>query len=1010
MIDCQGDEYDPHRAFHFHSAETAASVVEGLTIKNGWAENGGAILCDGAAPKIVSCAFVDNVSKTIYASAKGGAIACLNRAGPIIQDCQFQGNWADQVPGDGYGGAIYCEGWSSPAITDCTIAGNTAGYAGGAMYFYQSRPIIMRCTITGNKSFFEWWYGKNRGQVYCLEASPAIVNCVFFGNDGDSEQLSYAGGAVGLYSSHGTITNCTIVNNLIDGGVWSDSADAVLTNCILWGNTCTWSAPANEQIVGSIRAVHCDVEGGWDPEPNEPANLNADPLFVSFPDANSPFAGNFYLNPSSPCVNAGSDTAVNMGLSGFTTRTDLGVDTDGVDLGYHYPRDCNGNGVPDPLDIFNCAPGDPNCADCNNNGIPDACDIAAGTSNDARPHDGVPDECQGRPRHRRFSIDADFEAGTLINVTHDPNHDQLRRCRWATPLPYLWIPASARGTVARIYTGNDPNVAQLGEVVGECLSAPDAPGANPRRTSVDLDGNVWVGNKDDADGNGTGTAVKLGLVIGGTRCDGTGRPTPFGDYLKPPFKYNTCIDRDGDGLIRTSRGLAQAANDLMEWPGNRGSVATAADECICRYTAVDGTQPRHVSVDANNDVWVGGYGNHVFNLLDGETGEIDPNKTFTLTYGEPNIAAGGYGGLVDGNGVLWTTHRTDYDNWNAKLLRRDLVTGDTSELNSPNSYAVGIDRDGNIWNTQWASHHVRTFNSAGDLTGSYDSHDPNNDPNPCDRAVAVTFGDNDVWIANSWTNPTTEQKDRRVTRLANDGTRKTTIDVGSDGYEPTGLAVDQDGRMWVSCRSSDTVKCIDPNTNSVVNTTTLSYNSAPYTYTGMTGQVALHISGSGTWNVVHDGGHLHADWHLVLLNRDPNCPDPNTPDPNKLTVEVRAADLQAGLSSKAYAVVPDGKRFDDVKGRFIEVRVRIKGSRPGAEFASPVLYDLTVSHGMGDVNCDGVVSYADINPFTQAVSNPSAYTAAHPRCDIMLADCYTDGVISYADINAFVALLGDMEQ
>ncbi len=49
--------------------------------------------------------------------------------------------------------------------------------------------------------------------------------------------------------------------------------------------------------------------------------------------------------------------------------------------------DCNGNGVPDALDISLGI-----STDCNLNGFPDECDIAAGTSDDING-DGIPDEC-----------------------------------------------------------------------------------------------------------------------------------------------------------------------------------------------------------------------------------------------------------------------------------------------------------------------------------------------------------------------------------------------------------------------------------------------------------------------------------------------------------------------------------------------------------------------------------------------------------------------------------------
>jgi hypothetical protein len=59
----------------------------------------------------------------------------------------------------------------------------------------------------------------------------------------------------------------------------------------------------------------------------------------------------------------------------------------------------------------------------------------------------------------------------------------------------------------------------------------------------------------------------------------------------------------------------------------------------------------------------------------------------------------------------------------------------------------------------------------------------------------------------------------------------------------------------------------------------------------------------------------------------------------------------------------------------------------------------------GDLNCDHVISYADINPFVVALSSQSAYQARYPDCNWYNADCNGDRVVSYADINPFVQLL-----
>jgi hypothetical protein len=59
----------------------------------------------------------------------------------------------------------------------------------------------------------------------------------------------------------------------------------------------------------------------------------------------------------------------------------------------------------------------------------------------------------------------------------------------------------------------------------------------------------------------------------------------------------------------------------------------------------------------------------------------------------------------------------------------------------------------------------------------------------------------------------------------------------------------------------------------------------------------------------------------------------------------------------------------------------------------------------GDLNCDGVVNFADINPFVLALSNPAAYASQYPNCQILNGDINGDGAVNFADINPFVALL-----
>ena len=59
----------------------------------------------------------------------------------------------------------------------------------------------------------------------------------------------------------------------------------------------------------------------------------------------------------------------------------------------------------------------------------------------------------------------------------------------------------------------------------------------------------------------------------------------------------------------------------------------------------------------------------------------------------------------------------------------------------------------------------------------------------------------------------------------------------------------------------------------------------------------------------------------------------------------------------------------------------------------------------GDLNCDGNVNFADINPFVLALTGQAAYQAAFPGCNWLNADCNGDGQVNFADINPFVACL-----
>ncbi|MEW6251289.1 MAG: hypothetical protein AB1716_11625 [Planctomycetota bacterium] len=84
--------------------------------------------------------------------------------------------------------------------------------------------------------------------------------------------------------------------------------------------------------------------------------------------------------------------------------------------------------------------------------------------------------------------------------------------------------------------------------------------------------------------------------------------------------------------------------------------------------------------------------------------------------------------------------------------------------------------------------------------------------------------------------------------------------------------------------------------------------------------------------------------------------------------------------------------------------------RPGGT-GGPAVVDMGAyefqgaSNMAGDLNCDGVIDRADVDPFVLALSDPPGYATHYPNCLRTLADCNGDGRVDFDDITPFVALL-----
>ncbi len=139
----------------------------GMTVRNGMAQFGGGIECNGSVATIERCAVRGNT-----AIQYGGGIACIESA-VFINHCTVRDNETD----NGGGGGVYCDG-STLAILYSDISYNSTDIIdGGGIYSRDSNPYITNCTIAMNS------VDAHGGGIFCREASDVIVtNTILWGN------------------------------------------------------------------------------------------------------------------------------------------------------------------------------------------------------------------------------------------------------------------------------------------------------------------------------------------------------------------------------------------------------------------------------------------------------------------------------------------------------------------------------------------------------------------------------------------------------------------------------------------------------------------------------------------------------------------------------------------------------------------------------------------------------------------------------------------------------------
>jgi len=211
---------------------------------------------------------------------KGKAITVQSENGPdhTVIDCE----------GDGRGFFFHSGETQSSVLDGFTITNGQAALGGGILC--SSSPTIMNCRIIGNEA------ESAGGGIYC-DLRCTITNCIIAGN------TAAWGGGIGIVNAPGPvkITNCTITGNTASFGCIMDINDsyATITNSILWGGKI-------RIVLGEFDRIpqfdYCDIE---DDGVTGATIIHSDPLFVDVSDS-SPVNWDLHLQPSSPCIDAGT--------------------------------------------------------------------------------------------------------------------------------------------------------------------------------------------------------------------------------------------------------------------------------------------------------------------------------------------------------------------------------------------------------------------------------------------------------------------------------------------------------------------------------------------------------------------------------------------------------------------------------------------------------------------------------------------------------------------------------
>jgi hypothetical protein len=481
---------------------------------------------------------------------------------------------------------------------------------------------------------------------------------------------------------------------------------------------------------------------------------------------------------------------------------------------------------------------------------------------------------------RTYTLDADFDEGTLVGVEHETVHDQLQLNNTTTTYPIMWIANAGEDSLSKWDTNTNTELARYHTWFGALGNHGAWTGAAPSRTCVDIDGNCYVANRHF-----------------------DGKPA---DVIK--ILADDWIDRNGNGVMDTSY---DANNDGTITPdemlpmtdtNNNGVIDDdeIQDERIAWAVSVgpDDGLGRALAIDMNGNVWLGLYATKDYYKLSSVDGSILSGPIDV----SPNTP---YGALVDKHGILWgaslSTTLLEL-NTNSDTL---VAVHDHSNCGRDYGIALGYDAGDNaqVYQASISGHTYIEYDSGA---GTFST--PAASQYYC-LGIATDSSGN-ILASNGDTGG--------VTKFAPDGSViwSAPAQVSS---EARGTVVDSNDNVWVIHREVSKLSKFSGTNGAPLGV--FDTGLYPYTYSDATGLSFRSAIGLfGTWTVDFDSEVADMEWGTVSWNS-------YEPDGTSVTVKVR----RTVTNGVALSTTPDG--------RYLQIVTTLQITSGDV---SPILYDLTV--------------------------------------------------------------------